>query len=182
MEEKMKKPALLNQKGFTLIEILIILILLGILATIIIPQIKVSSEDAKLNALKVNLENIRSAIELYYNQHGNRHPGQYNESDGTTATADAISAADAFIAQLTQYSDANGKTSPDAGSSIYIYGPYLRDGLPVNPFNSLKSVTCDIDATSIVNRTAVPGDGTGWKFYTQTGILIANDDTDHDDF
>lgn len=171
-----------DQKGFTLIEILIVVILLGILATIIIPQVSVSSTDAKVNALKTNLGNLRSAIELYYYQHGNKYPGQYDEADGTTALTDATEAANAFIAQLSQYSDANGKVSTDAGSSTYVYGPYLKDGLPVNPFNSAKTVTCDVATADVTTKTAVPGDGTGWKFYTKTGVLCANDSTDHDDF
>jgi general secretion pathway protein G len=51
-----------NQDGFTLIEILIVVILLGILATVIIPQVNVSIDDAKLNTLKTNLKRMRSAI------------------------------------------------------------------------------------------------------------------------
>ena len=51
-----------NQDGFTLIEILIVVILLGILATVIIPQVNVSIDDAKMNTLKTNLKRMRSAI------------------------------------------------------------------------------------------------------------------------
>jgi prepilin-type N-terminal cleavage/methylation domain-containing protein len=171
-----------SEYGFTLIEILIVVVLLGILATIIIPQITVSSDDAKLNSLKTNLSNLRSAIELYYYQHGNRYPGQYDEADGSSELSDAGEAANAFVAQLTQYSDTDGETSVDSGSTIYTLGPYLRDGLPYNPFNNDNSVTCDTSTTDVTSRTAVPANGTGWKFYTSTGVLIANDSTDHDDY
>lgn len=170
-----------SQKGFTLIEILIVVILLGILATIIVPQVTVSSDDAKLNALKTNLGNLRSAIELYYYQHGNRYPGVYDNADGTTLVNDAGDAAAAFVAQLTQYTDANGKTSASVNAS-FPYGPYLRDGLPLNPYNSVKTVTCDVAVTDVTSRTADPSDGTGWKFYTNTGVLCANDDISHDDY
>ena len=51
-----------NQDGFTLIEILIVVILLGILATVIIPQVNVSSDDAKMNTLKTNLSHMRNAM------------------------------------------------------------------------------------------------------------------------
>ena len=55
-----------KKDGFTFIEILIVVILLGIIATVVLPQLSASSEDAKLNTLKTNLNIIRSAIELYY--------------------------------------------------------------------------------------------------------------------
>ena len=63
-----------NSPGFTLIEMLIIVIILGILAMIIIPQINVSSGEARLNTLKTNLNTVRNAIELYYHQHNNVYP------------------------------------------------------------------------------------------------------------
>jgi prepilin-type N-terminal cleavage/methylation domain-containing protein len=177
-----QKEARKQDSGFTLIEILIVVILLGILASIIMPQIFVSNDDAKLNSLRTNLCNMKSAIDLYYYQHGNRYPGQYDEANGTAALSDAGDAADAFIAQLTQYSNANGKTSVNSGTTEYNYGPYLKGGLPINPFNNANTVTCDTSTTDVTARTAVPDDGTGWRFYTKTGILIANDSTDHDDF
>jgi prepilin-type N-terminal cleavage/methylation domain-containing protein len=177
-----KKSDCHSDSGFTLIEILIVVVLLGILATIIVPQISVSSDDAKLNTLKTNLGNLRSAIEIYYWQHGNRYPGQYDEANGTAALGNAGDAVDAFVAQLTQYSDANGKTSVNSGTTTFSFGPYLREGLPTNPFNGSNEVTCDVTTTDVTARTAVPGDNTGWRFYTKTGILIANDSTDHDEF
>lgn len=168
--------------GFTLIEVLIVVVLLGILATIIIPQISVSSEDARLNTLKTNLGNLRSAVELYYWQHSSRYPGQYDEADGTTLLANAGDSADAFLAQLSQYSNADGQTTVNSGTTGFSLGPYLRDGMPANPYNNANTVTCDVTTTDVTSRTAVPGDGTGWKFYIKTGVLIANDSIDHDDF
>jgi len=64
-----------KQAGFTLIEILIVVILLGIIATIIVPQVTMSSDDTKLATLKTNLSNMRDAIRLYYYHHGNTYPG-----------------------------------------------------------------------------------------------------------
>jgi len=51
----MIKRRLKEQAGFTLIEMLIVVILLGILAMLIVPQISVSTGDANLNTLKSNL-------------------------------------------------------------------------------------------------------------------------------
>ena len=161
-----------SQAGFTLIEILIVVILLGILATIIIPQVSVSSDDAKLNAVKTNLANMRSAIELYYYQHNNKFPGALDETSEGTATSSDSDAASAFVEQLTKYTNSGGKAN-NSGTSDYPYGPYLRAGVPMNPFNNLNTVTTDYDETDI---TAKASSGTfGWKFYPQTGILLAND-------
>ena len=55
------------------------------------------------------------------------------------------------------------------------YGPYLKKGIPVNPFNDLKTVTVDKMMADLDN--AAVDSGSGWKFYTRTGRLIANDGT-----
>ena len=57
-----------RKSGFTLIEMLIVIIILGILAMIIIPQLGVTTDDAKTNTLQANLSSIRSAVEVYYAQ------------------------------------------------------------------------------------------------------------------
>ena len=98
-----------KQAGFTLIEMLIVVLLLGILAMLIIPQISVSTDDARLNTLHSNLGSMRNAIELYYHQHNETYPGE-NDITGT-ATSDAAVAATAFLQQLTQYTDINGDVS-----------------------------------------------------------------------
>jgi len=165
-----------SQAGFTLIEILIVVILLGILATIIIPQVSISTDDAKLNTLKTSLNNIRGAVELYYYQHSNKYPGEV-ETDGSGAPADAAAAAAAFKAQLTTYTSAAGATAV-AKDGTYKYGPYMKEGLPTNPFNDSNDIVCDI-ATNDITAKVNSGTDKGWKFYTKTGVLLP-DDGDHD--
>ncbi len=70
----MTGKGLSKQHGFTLIEMLIVVIVLGILAAIIIPQIAVSTDDAKLNTLETNLNTSRNALELYYFEHDSAYP------------------------------------------------------------------------------------------------------------
>ena len=65
----MFRKKLREQAGFTLIEMLIVVILLGILAMLIVPQISVSTDDARLNSMHSNLGALRNAIELYYYEH-----------------------------------------------------------------------------------------------------------------
>lgn len=178
MKETFNKIKYKDQSGFTLIEILIVVILLGILATIIIPQITVSSDDAKFNALKTNLANMRSAIELYYYQHSNTYPGAKKETDGSDTGTDAEAVA-AFKAQVMYFSKDTGETETDSGVTGYPYGPYIKGGkLPSNPYNDSTDIVCDFDETDITERDSGTAD-VGWKFYPKTGVLIAADG-DHD--
>jgi len=54
------------KKGFTLIEILIVVTLIGILVAILVPQYKYSVLRAKEAVLKENLFQLRDAINKYY--------------------------------------------------------------------------------------------------------------------
>lgn len=160
-----------KRHGFTLIEMLIVIILLGILAMLIVPQISVTTSDAELNTLQSNLSSMRSAIELYYHQHDFTYPGAH-KNDGT-ALGTAEDAATAFFDQLTQYTDENGDCEVSKDST-HIYGPYLKGAsLPTNPYNDLNTVLCDIATDDITDRTS--DNTTGWKFYTINGIFMAND-------
>ena len=168
----MRKHVFTNRSGFTLMEILIVVILLGILAMVVVPQITISSEDTKVSTLQSNLSQIRSLLEIYYAQHDNRYPGQVLHSDGTTEPGTGES----FVNQLTHYSRANGLTSTSDRAG-YPLGPYIKGGsLPPNPFNNKSTVIVDKDEDDLTNRPLATGDGDyGYKFFLQTGILIACD-------
>ena len=62
-------------KGFTLVEILIVVVILGILAAIVIPQFTSASETAKASSLVSQLQTIRSQLELFQIQHNGDYPG-----------------------------------------------------------------------------------------------------------
>ena len=172
MEDRKRRR--MNEAGFTLIEILVVVILLGILATIIIPQVSVSSEDAKLNAVKTNLGNLRSAIELYYYQHKNSYPA---EAIPGTAPAEVDTLPEVFVAQLMRYTDEDGNIA-NSGTSVYKYGPYVKGVFPTNPYNEKNDVTIDNSETDITKKLS-EGVDTGWKFYSLTGVLLPADGT-HD--
>lgn len=53
-------------KGFTLIELIIVVAILGILAMIAIPRITTSTASASTNACKTNQATLDTSIEMYY--------------------------------------------------------------------------------------------------------------------
>ena len=161
-----------GSRGFTLVELLIVVLILGIIAGIAIPQFTSSSEGAKESAVASDLTALQKAVEIYYHQHRGRYPGAFKASDGT-AVNNKAQAEEAFEKQLTLYTDVDGRTS-NVRDETYRYGPYIKKGLPVNPFNGEAGVTCDISETDITVAQGNAGDGTGWKFYIKTGRVIAN--------
>jgi len=136
-----------NQSGFTLVELLIVVIILGILAAVVIPQFNTAAAESKEAALASNLATIRQAIELYKVQHNDTFPG---------AT---------IVTQLTTTTDASGA----AGTK---YGPYIRNAFPANPVHS-DPATANLVATA-ASMPGAPAGTEGWIYSTGNGEFRAN--------
>ena len=54
-----------QRKGFTLVELLIVVLIIGALAAIAIPRIGASASNARANACATNVDSINSQIELF---------------------------------------------------------------------------------------------------------------------
>lgn len=59
-----------NQKGFTLIELMIVVIILGVLAAILIPRFMGAQDRARCKAAVADITTIREGLGLYYVEYG----------------------------------------------------------------------------------------------------------------
>ena len=127
------------KSGFTLVEILIVVVILGILAAIVIPQFTDASTEAKMSSLCSDLQTVRSQIELYKIQHNDNPPS------GVGAT---------FVSQMTGQTNVNGGAGTD-------FGPYL-ERIPTEPFSNTDVVG---DSTATTGWCYDVTDGSFWAPY-----------------
>jgi general secretion pathway protein G len=127
------------RKGFTLVEILIVVIILGILAAIVIPQFTNASTDARMSNMASQDQTCKSQISLYSLQHNDTYPTLAN-----------------LWTDLTSITDVNGNVQASSGPGTF--GPYLQT-TPVNP----------LTATSVVADIGSPAATVGWVYSATTG-------------
>ena len=145
------------KSGFTLVEILIVVVILGILAAIVIPQFTSASTEAKQANLVSNLQAVRSQIELFKIHHNDELPGQ--QTGGAT-----------FVESLTGLTDVYGTVQAAPGAGVF--GPYMQN-IPKNPFTNVRTVS-----ESALKLTAGTL-GAGWHFVisgVDAGLFQAADD------
>ena len=136
-----------SNKGFTLVEILIVVVILGILAAIVIPQFSQASSDARISSVKSNLQMVRSQIELYKIQHGDINP---------TSTSEA-----ALKACMTSKSDLDGTINASG-----LFGPYMQK-FPANAVSGSDVVVIKAGAPAAGDVDATKG----W-LYDSTNVRI----------
>lgn len=57
--------AMQSQRGFTLIEIMVVIVILGILASVVVPRIMDRPDEAKIVKAKTDIRAIKAALDLY---------------------------------------------------------------------------------------------------------------------
>jgi len=62
---KTASDRLRRQAGFTLIEIMVVIVILGLLAALVVPRLVGRTEEAKRTQTRVQIKNIQQAIELF---------------------------------------------------------------------------------------------------------------------
>jgi len=141
-----------KKSGFTLVEILIVVIILGILAAIVIPQFTNASQDARKSNLASQCQTLKSQIELFKLQHKDQAP--------------LLLGTDSWNLLIETTND-SGTLNPSATPTVpdptngYTFGPYMQ-AIPVNPLTNSNTVVVD---------TTAPDKTTGWLFNATTGAI-----------
>jgi general secretion pathway protein G len=146
-------------RGFTLIEVLIVVVIMAILAATIIPQMSSSTTDAKEALIRDHLRSLRTQLDVYKTQHLGQGP----------VGADGI----VNLAALTKATDVSGNVSPTGlVDATYTLGPYLQGGIPVQPFSGNNSVRLEFGTTGL--PVAIPAPGNGWIYRLATGEIFVD--------
>ncbi|MHC4355418.1 MAG: prepilin-type N-terminal cleavage/methylation domain-containing protein [Planctomycetota bacterium] len=152
-----------KSRGFTLVEILIVVVLLGVLAAVVIPLIAHGALSARESALAADLQMLRRYVLMYRSQHLEVAPG-YPNGDKTQAPS-----AVAFFDQMTMSSNSKGQTAP-VGTPGFNRGPYLMK-MPVNPLNNKDTLEV------LADGAAFPANGDnshGWVYKAATAEVRAD--------
>ncbi len=149
------------RRGFTLPEVMIIVLVLGILAALVLPSFNTAFTDSKEAALIQHLQTLRAQIQQYQSDHGGLLPGQ-----GSTSTS-------AFKNALLLSTDAAGTTG---AVGTLPFGPYFSGQLPANPFTSGTGVMI-VSAIDSATPNEAALDGTlkvGWIYSPSEGRIKGN--------
>ncbi len=149
--------------AFTIVEVLVVVVLLGILAGIVIPAVAGNGMAAREAALAQDLKLIQRFVLIYKCHHQEVAPGYPN---GNTVAAPTEAA---FRAQALMSSDEAGQTAA-IGAAGFDRGPYLQK-IPINPINGLDTILM------LANGAGFPANAdttTGWIYRAETGDIRPN--------
>jgi general secretion pathway protein G len=137
--------------GFTLLEMMLVVVIIALIAAIAIPKFSRGAAGATDSAVAADLAVLRNAIDMFQADH-NTYPS-----------------ATTIANQLTQYTDSSGNAQATKDGT-HIYGPYLRT-VPALPVGANKGNS---------GIAAATGTGVGWLYTVASGTIGTNTTTETD--
>ena len=156
----MRKHCRKQTRGFTLTEVVVVVLIIGMLASMAIPRISQAANGASGAALVGDLMVVRKALIHYAAEHDNDFPGP---------------SADRMVQQLTQYSDRSGHTA-GIRTKDAPYGPYLAQipECPIGYNPGSREIVTDTNSPP----KPQPATTAGWVYNPDTGEFYPNASAD----
>jgi len=150
--------------GYTLIEILIVVVILGVLGAVVLPRFSDASNTTRENTLKDDLRYARTQIIVFKAQHNDTAPGYPAGKMSASPTEQD------FLLQMMGASDEFCNVYKSTAARKL--GPYFKK-MPVNPLNGLSTILIVPNGSSMP-PAGLPDNSTGWMYKPQTLELIPN--------
>lgn len=130
-------------KGFTLVEILIVVVILGILAAIVVPQFTTAANESRVGNVVTQVSTIESQLELFAARNNGSYPDLATDGWGDAATEDTL-----------------------------VGDGYFKE-VPVNPYTNSSDINDWPDGTDTNVAVIYADDVDGWYYDSATGNIAA---------
>jgi type IV pilus assembly protein PilA len=131
-----------NRKGFTLIELMIVILIVAVLAAILVPMLRARIDAAKWSEARSGIGNIASGLRAYWAEH------QDGYADGTYTTLPAI----ADVCRLRS----GGATVSDLDGKYFTEEAYALTGVSANADGIAFTITVTAASSTRTNKPTKP--------------------------